>query len=72
MSESRTYFVARTSLGKPIETFETRAQALAWIEVRSDLFPGWSIAKVTERLVIDTLVIRRDRSSLSHPQGVAA
>lgn len=58
----RSYFVARTKLGAPIETFETRAQAIAWAEVRGELFPGWTLACVTERIVVTTRVIRRDRT----------
>lgn len=65
---TRTSFVARTALGAPIETFATRDQAIAWAEVRGDLFPGWTISLETERTVITSRVLRRDRSQ----EGVAA
>lgn len=61
---TRNYFIARTALGAPIETFETRALALAWADARGDLFPGWSIAAVTEQVTITQRVLRRDRSHL--------
>jgi hypothetical protein len=62
MNETTT-FIARTALGAPIETFQTRAQALAWIEARGDLFPGWTITEETEVRIIRSRVLRRDRSA---------
>ena len=67
----RTDYIARTATGTVIETFQTRDQALAWAEVRGDLFPGWSIAKVERVTVVKTTVLRRDRSQSQH-QGAAA
>ena len=63
MSE-RTYFVAKTAAGVPIETFADRDRALAWADARGDLFPGWQIASVTEITMIRSRVIRRDRARL--------
>lgn len=71
MSE-RSYFVARTKLGVPIRTFETRDQAVGWWEDPREgavQFPECVIAAVTEVTVTRERVIRRDRA---HPQGVAA
>lgn len=59
---ARSYFIARTALGAPIETFETRERAIAWADDRGDLFPGWTLAFVTEVVTTRVRVIRRDRS----------
>lgn len=77
MTEERTSFVARTSLGVTIRTFASRALAMAWWDDAREgagQFPGCSIAAVTETIIIRHRVIRRDRPAAvqSEPQGVAA
>jgi len=63
-SEERETFVARTSAGVPIQTFGSRAQALAWADAFGDLFPGWTIACETTTVIVRTRILRRDRSHL--------
>jgi hypothetical protein len=56
-----TTYLARTALGVTIWSFSTRELAMAWADDEGHRFPGWSIVSVTERIVIDTRVLRQDR-----------
>jgi hypothetical protein len=67
---TRTDYIARTSIGEPVGTFETREQALRWADERGHLFPGWSIVAVEERVIKRVTVLRVDPSQTQ--QGVAA
>lgn len=62
MTEQRTTFVARTSLGAPIRIFEERNTAMAWSDTEGHRdFPGHTISRETEVTILTARVLRRDR-----------
>ena len=60
MNTIRTTYVARTSLGVAIATFDTEALANRWADENGDRFSDWTVTVETERTITTSRVIRRD------------
>lgn len=63
MTQERDEYVARTAAGVVIQTFGTRAQAIAWAEDPrgAGQFSGWTLALETTITTVRRRVLRRDR-----------
>lgn len=57
-----TEFIATTSVGKTIRTFETRQQALKWWLAQGCEWPGARLEEVSTQVIVTRKTIRGARS----------
>jgi hypothetical protein len=58
-----TRYTVRTGAGALVRMFDTRRQAIDWLDANAHLFPGWRLYAETMRTTIDRRVLRRDRQT---------